>query len=354
MQRSSGRAKGRRAAFSPTQRTLLSMLDPASVPLVRRRDMPTSIRPMLATLAAHAFSDPAWLFEPKLDGQRSILWKHGRDIRLLTRNQKDRTAHYPDLVRALATPGRPRDVIADGEIVAFQGDRTSFSRLQDRMQNAAPSQELIAQVPVFYYLFDLIWAEGLDLSTVPLRARKSLLFDMTSFEDPIRFSDHLDAEGEAAFRAACGRGWEGIVAKRADSPYVQRRSRDWLKFKCVNEQEFVVVGWTDPSGSRVGLGALLVGFYEGDQLRFAGKVGTGFRRHELERLRKQLGVLEVPEPVAGLKGLPRAGVHWVRPELVVQVGFGEWTQDGKLRHPRFLGIREDKAPAEVVREEQAV
>jgi bifunctional non-homologous end joining protein LigD len=316
--------------------------------------MPTSITPMLATLAAHAFSDPAWLFEPKLDGQRSILWKHGREIRLLTRNQKDRTTHYPDLVRALATPGRPRDLIADGEIVAFQGDRTSFSRLQDRMQNARPSRELMERVPVFYYLFDLIWAEGLDLSPLPLRARKSVLLDTIAFEDPIRFSDHLDTEGEAAFRAACDRGWEGIVAKRADSPYVQRRSRDWLKFKCVNEQEFVVLGWTDPSGTRVGLGALLVGFYEGDQLRFAGKVGTGCPRQELQRLGERLGGLAAPEPVAGLKGLPRAAVHWVRPELVVQVGFSEWTEDGKLRHPRYLGIREDKAPTEVVRESPAV
>jgi bifunctional non-homologous end joining protein LigD len=343
------------ARFSPIQRTLLAKLDEGIVPLVRRQDMPSSVNPMLATLAAHAFSDPAWLFEPKLDGQRSILWKHGRDVRLLTRNHKDRTTHYPDLVHPLAPLRRPRSLIADGEIVAFEGDRTSFSRLQDRMQNARPSEELIERVPVFYYLFDLLWIEGLDLSRVPLRARKAMLLDALPFAEPIRFSEHLDTEGEAAFRAACARGWEGIVAKRADSPYVQRRSRDWLKFKCVNEQEFVVIGWTDPSGTRTGLGALLVGFYDRDELRFAGKVGTGFRRQELERLVGRLRRLEAQRPPIQTKGLPRVRVHWVRPELVVQVGFAEWTGDGKLRHPRYLGIRDDKAPTEVVREQhQAV
>ena len=153
------------------------------------------------------------------------------------------------------------------------------------------------------------------------------------------------------FHAACERGLEGLIAKRADSPYTPGRSRDWLKFKCVHEQEFVVVGWTDPQGARSGIGALLVGYREGPGLRFAGKVGTGFSQHVLDELSRRLAPLELAvPPVLPVMGLPRKGVHWVRPELVAQVGFSEWTGDGKLRHPRYLGLRDDKRPDEVVRE----
>ena len=174
-----------------------------------------------------------------------------------------------------------------------------------------------------------------------------------SFEDPIRYTTHTDAEGEAAWREACAKGWEGVIAKRAESPYVQRRSTDWLKFKCVNRQEFVIGGFTDPHGSRVGFGALLVGFYEGDdenrQLRYAGKVGTGYDTRTLLELGAKLRALEMKrspfaEPVS------EKGAHWVRPELVAEVGFTEWTVDGKLRHPRFLGLRDDKPAQSVVKE----
>jgi DNA ligase D-like protein (predicted ligase) len=301
-------------------------------------------------LATQAFSDPAWVFEAKLDGQRSLLWTRRSTVRLITRNEKDRTSHYPDLVEALqrydAAP-----LIADGEIVAFRGDVTSFSRLQERMQNARPSAAQVAAVPVFFYLFDLIWFDGYDLSALPLLARKSVLRRAIDFEDPIRFSEHLDEEGEVAFRAACEKGWEGLIAKRASSPYTHARSKDWLKFKCVNEQEFVVLGWTDPHGARSGLGALLVGYREDGELRFGGKVGTGFNERELAMLLGRLAPLEQSAPsVTDTKGLPPRGVHWVRPELVAQVGFGEWTSDGKLRHPRYLGLRDDKRAELVVRE----
>jgi bifunctional non-homologous end joining protein LigD len=329
---------------------ILEELDASDRHLVRRRAMPAFTPLMLATLAKHAFSDPAWVFEAKLDGQRSLLWRRRSTVRLITRNEKDRTSHYPDLLEALQRKDTA-PLIADGEIVAFRGEVTSFSRLQERMQNARPSPAQVAAAPVLFYLFDLIWFDGYDLSALPLLARKSVLRRAMVFEDPIRFSEHLDEEGELAFRAACEKGWEGLIAKRASAPYTHARSKDWLKLKCVNEQEFVVLGWTDPRGTRAGLGALLVGFHEDGELRFGGKVGTGFDERELAMLRGRLRLLEqsVP-PVADTKGLTMKGVHWVRPELVAQVGFSEWTPDGKLRHPRYVGLRDDKRPEQVVRE----
>jgi bifunctional non-homologous end joining protein LigD len=330
---------------------ILEELDERDRRLLRRRAMPAFTPLMLATLAKHAFSDPAWVFEAKLDGQRSLLWKQRSNVRLITRNQKDRTSHYPDLLEAVG-PDETAPLIADGEIVAFRGDVTSFSRLQERMQNARPSAAQVAAVPVLFYLFDLIWFDGYDLSALPLLARKSVLRRAIAFEDPIRFSEHLDEEGEVAFRVACERGWEGLIAKRASSPYAHARSKDWMKFKCVNEQEFVVLGWTDPQGTRSGLGALLVGYQEDGELRFGGKVGTGFGERELAVLKRRLGRLEqTTPPVGDTKGLSMKGVHWARPELVAQVGFSEWTPDGKLRHPRYVGLRDDKRPEQVVREQ---
>jgi len=312
--------------------------------------MPAFTPPMLATLTTHVFSDADWVYEPKLDGQRSLLWRRGATVRLLTRNEKDRTSHYPDLVDAIVRDDTP-PLIADGEIVAFDGDVTSFSKLQGRMQNARPNAANVASVPVYFYLFDLIWFDGYDLSGLPLVARKQVLAEAVTFADPIRYSEHLDEEGEAAFQAACAKGWEGLVAKRAASPYTHARSKDWLKFKCSNEQEFIVIGWTDPRGSREGLGALLVGYHDGGELRFGGKVGTGFNERELDRLSAKLRRLERrTSPLADTKGIAMKGVHWVRPELVAEVGFAEWTPDGKLRHPRYLGLRDDKSPDQIVRE----
>jgi bifunctional non-homologous end joining protein LigD len=329
---------------------VLDELEPGDRKLLRRAAMPAFTPPMLATLTKHVFSDPAWVYEPKLDGQRSLLWRKGSTVRLLTRNDKDRTSHYPDLAEAIARDPTP-PLIADGEIVAFDGDVTSFSRLQGRMQNARPGVANVAAVPVYYYLFDLIWLDGYDLSALPLVARKSVLRRALGFDDPIRFSDHLDQDGEAAFRAACQKGWEGLVAKRAGSPYTHARSKDWLKFKCSNEQEFIVIGWTDPRGARSGLGALLVGYHDDGALRFGGKVGTGFNQRELDRLSAKLRRLErATSPLADTNGIAKKGVHWVRPELVAQVGFAEWTPDGKLRHPRYLGLRDDKTADEIVRE----
>src|SRR5881409_2281913 len=186
--------------------------------------MPEWIPPMLATLTDRPFSDPAWIYETKLDGQRSMLFRRGTSIRLMTRNQKNRTSHYPDLEEALRR-SIGADLIVDGEIVAFDGSRTSFSRLQGRMQNARPSAALVAAQPVIYYLFDLVWFDGRDLTGLPLTERKDRLRDAIGFADPLRYSDHLEEDGELALEAACEQGLEGLIAKRAGSAYVAGRSR---------------------------------------------------------------------------------------------------------------------------------
>lgn len=316
---------------------------------LKRRDQPSWTAPMLATLTDDYFSDKAWLFERKLDGERCLTFRKGKDVRLLSRNRKELNDTYPEVVEALRKQPAD-DFIVDGEIVAFEGALTSFSRLQQRMQVRDAQAALESGVPVFYYVFDLLYLDGQDTTQVPLRYRKTLLKRALTFEDPLRFTAHRNREGEAYHREACRKGWEGVIAKRVDSRYVHSRSRDWLKFKCVNEQEFVVGGYTDPKGSRIGFGALLIGYYEGRRLTYAGQVGTGYDDDTLRRLRKRLSSLERDAPPFAGDGLPRKGVHWVEPKLIAQVGFTEWTVDGKLRHPRFLGLRRDKKPREVVRE----
>ena len=204
---------------------------------------------------------------------------------------------------------------------------------------------------VFYYVFDICYADGYDLTGVELRHRKALLKKALNFDDPIRFTEHRNRDGEAYYEEVCPKGWEGLIAKDATSTYVHSRSRKWLKFKCVREQEMVVGGFTDPERGRVGLGALLVGYYEDGALRYAGKVGTGYDDDTLRDLRDRLDDLEVDQPeYEPDDALPSRKVHWVKPEIVAQVKFTEWTEGGKLRHPVYLGLRDDKEPGAVRRE----
>jgi DNA ligase D-like protein (predicted ligase) len=206
-------------------------------------------------------------------------------------------------------------------------------------------------VRVRLVVFDLLHAGGFDCRELPLRERKSLLRKVLRTSDALRISTHRTRNGEAFYEQACRRGWEGLIAKRADSTYQGRRSNDWLKFKCVNEQEMVVVGYTEPKGSREAFGALLLGYRDRGAFRYGGKVGTGFGRATLKDLLDKMRPLERDTPpFAETKGLPRLGVHWLEPKLVAQVGFAEWTSDGQLRHPRFVGLRDDKAAEDVVRE----
>jgi bifunctional non-homologous end joining protein LigD len=267
---------------------------------------------------------------------------------LYSRNHKVMDNAYPEIVEALAAQGGPR-FVADGEIVAFDGANTSFAALQPRIHVSDPDRARATGVRVYYYLFDLLYFDDQDTTGLPLRQRKALLRDAFDFADPLRLSSHRNTEGEKFFEEACRRGWEGVIAKRADAPYHHGRSPDWLKFKCAQGQELVIGGFTDPQGARHGFGALLLGYHEDGGLKYAGKVGTGFDEKLLTSLHARLRERETARsPFAGPVKEP--GAHWVRPELVAQIGFSEWTRDGRLRHPRFAGLREDKKAADVVRE----
>jgi len=305
---------------------------------------------MLATLTRTYFSADGWLFERKLDGERMLSYCNGSSVRLLSRNQRQLTATYPEITDALSD-GRSHDVVLDGEVVALVNGATDFNRLQQRFGINDAEVARRSPIPVTYFIFDLLHLDGYDIRALPLRARKSLLQRTIAFRGPLVYTEHRDRDGEAFLEEACTLRWEGLIAKRADSPYVSKRSPDWLKFKCSSEQELVIGGFTDPQRSRVGLGALLLGYYDGGTLVYAGKVGTGFDTKTLLDLRARLDALEQPmSPFSAAQRILERGVHWVAPELVVQIGFSEWTPDGLLRHPRYLGLRDDKAPRDVVRE----
>jgi bifunctional non-homologous end joining protein LigD len=294
---------------------------------------------MKAVLTDERFSDPAWIYERKLDGIRCLATKGDKRVDLRSRNDLSLNGRFPEIAAALeADPAT--NLVIDGEVVAFDGPQTSFSRLQQRGEHPTP---------VFFYVFDILRDAGEDVTKAPLRERKARLRKALAFDDPIRFTIHRNGDGEAFYKEACRKGWEGLIAKRADAPYTHGRSRDWLKFKCSAEQELVIGGYTAPRGSRTDLGALLLGYYDDGELRYAGKVGTGFTRETLRDLAAKLAPLKRDRSPFADEVRERTAT-WVEPELVAQVGFSEWTQDHRLRHPRFLGLRDDKAAREVVRE----
>ena len=282
--------------------------------------MPDWLEPMAATLTQDRFSGGEWLFERKFDGIRLLAYKQGRNVRLFSRNRLPR--NLPAIAAAVANI--PVDnVILDGE-VTWDG-RSG------------------------YHVFDILWLNGRSVTSLPLEDRRALLQKL-AFKAPMRRVELLDDDDP--WERARSEGWEGVIAKRCGSPYEHRRSKHWLKMKCEASQELVVGGFTDPQGARVGLGALLVGYYEENDFVFAGKIGTGFDTKLLLDLRRRLDAIEIPaSPFTKAKGLPRLRAHWVRPEIVVQVAFIEWTVHGKLRHPRLLAVRFDKNAREVVREQ---
>ena len=311
---------------------------------------PEWVQPMLATLSDARFDDEDWIFERKLDGERVLAFRDGASVRLLSRSRQRLEHTYPELVDALVEQ-EAEDFVVDGEVVAFEGARTSFSRLQGRLGITDPARARSSPVRVFYYLFDVVHLDGCDTTRLELRDRKLLLREAIAPGGPLRLTAHRKTWGQRYLEEACRFGWEGLIAKRAASAYVGRRSPDWLKMKCSATQELVIGGFTEPAGSRVGLGAILVGYHEGGRLHYAGKVGTGYTREVLTELRTRLDAIETADPPFAERRIAAGrGVHWVRPELVAQVAFSEWTPDGKLRHPRFEGLRDDKPAAEVVRE----
>ena len=281
--------------------------------------MPDWLEPMAATLTDERFAGGEWVFQQKFDGIRLLAYKRGSVVELYSRNRLPQ--HLPTVAAAISR--LPADeLILDGE-VAWDGHSS-------------------------YQVFDILWLDGRLVTALPFEERQALL-ESLPFEPPLqRVATLTDPE---PWERARKEGWEGVIAKRRGSPYEHRRSKQWLKMKCEASQELVVGGFTDPQGARVGLGALLVGYYEGPDFVFAGKLGTGFDTRLLLDLRQRLNALEIPDsPFTRAAGLPRLRTHWVRPEIVVQVAFLEWTVHGKLRHPRLVGVRFDKDPGQVVRE----
>src|SRR3954453_19483999 len=256
---------------------------------------PTTASAMKAVLTDERFSDPDWIYERKLDGFRCVAIRDGGPVRLLSRNHLSRNGRFPTIAAALEQQRCQRFAI-DGEVVAFSGRQTSFAKLADARAGRAK---------VFLYVFDIPALDGEDVRPLPLRERKRLLRDAIDFDDPVRFTTHRNGDGVEFYEEACRKGWEGLIAKRADSPYVTTRSRDWLKFKCEHGQEFVIGGFTAPRRSREEFGALLLGYYRGGDLIYAGKVGTGFDRDTLRELGQKMRALKRDtRPFAGDDKIP--------------------------------------------------
>ncbi len=314
----------------------------------KRADLPDVIRPMLATLVDHAFSDPDWLFETKWDGVRAVCFLDNGKARFVSRNQNDLTVQYPELAN-IAESVRGNRVILDGEIVALDEHGVSkFQLLQPRMgrKNQAEIERLAAKTRLIYYAFDLLYLDGLDLTLCPLLERKKILEAILKPARNLRFSDHIIEHGEQLYEQIAAVPLEGMIAKRLDSIYVQRRSRNWLKIKTILESEVVIGGFTEPRNSRSYFGALVVGLYEGGKLHYVGHAGGGFNEKSLEQIYKLLQPLKTKTSPFAEKVQTNEPVQWVKPKLVAQVKFAEWTADRRLRQPIFLGLREDKKPKE--------
>jgi bifunctional non-homologous end joining protein LigD len=308
---------------------------------------------MKATLVDAAFDDAGWIFEAKFDGVRVQVRFDGREVSLISRNDKLQNAIYPDVVDALRKAIK-RPAVLDGEVVCFDDrGRTSFRALQQRFHLIDPQeiQQRAERYPAFIFLFDVLWLEGQDVTSDPLSERKRLLHRAVKWSARVRETESHAGKGKKLFQQACRRGEEGIIAKLATSRYVGGRDPAWVKIKCIGRQEFVIGGFTDPQRSRVGLGALLVGYYDDGKLAYAGKVGTGYTTETLLALRRGLDEIEQSK-CPFQKGHPPmgVGVHWVRPTLVAEIAFAEWTQNDLLRQPRFDGLRTDKKPRDCKRE----
>lgn len=314
------------------------------------------VEPMLATLVEPKALPNGWLYEPKLDGVRCLAFVRAGRARLYSRNRKALNGAYPEIVEALEPLVRG-DAVLDGEIVAIDPERgiSSFSLLQRRIGLRDADRARRTGVAVEFWLFDCLVRDGKDLRGSPLTERQRALRSVLKPKGAIRITPAFDGEFEALFETACRSGSEGLIGKRASSRYVSGRSGDWVKLKCVNAQEFVIGGWTEPRGSREVLGALLVGYYDRDgDLQYAGKVGTGYDRFMLRTLAPALARrARRTSPFAAASSPREPGVHWVSPTLVAQVGYSEWTHDDRLRHPRFLGLRDDKDPKLVTRDGRA-
>lgn len=329
--------------------TLLQLITTDEKKLIHKTTMPTFIKPMLAVLTDERFSNKDWIFERKLDGERCLLFKKGKNIILKSRNDKILNKSYPEIITSIKKANFP-NCILDGEIVALHNKETSFSLLQTRFGTTHDATTVASKTPIFYYVFDILYYDKYLVTKLPLLTRKRILEKLIPFHSLIRYVTHKKEKGIQYFKQACKDKWEGLIAKEKNSTYVSRRSSNWLKFKCSNEQEFVIGGYTQPGGSRINFGALLIGYYDHGKLKYAGKVGTGFNETILKDLGKKLQQHKITSNPFDNYDLSTENVHWVKPILVCQVQFTEWTKTNKLRHPSFLGLRRDKVAKDVKKE----
>lgn len=316
---------------------------------LKKKKFPTFEQPMLATLTKDYFSDKNWIFERKFDGARCFIYKNKDTVVLKSRNDKKADASYPEIVAA-AKKLNVDQIILDGEVVAFDGKVTSFEKLQPRLGLTSAEKARATGVKIYIYVFDILYLDGYELLKLPLEHRKYILKHCISFKDPIRYTIHKNTKGLEYFKQVCPKGWEGLLAKNRHSMYEHRRSKNWLKFKCVANQELVIAGYTEPQKSRVGFGSLLLGYYKDGKLHYAGKVGTGFSDTFLQEFYKKLQKIEIKKNPFTTKSMQANDVHFVQPKYVAEIGFEEWTKDNKLRQPRFQGLRYDKDPKTVVKE----
>ena len=336
-----GRANGASSRASKPRKNG-SIVDPGTLSGAVRAPMPSKINVALATLADKPFSDDAWLFEIKWDGERAVVWTKDNGVTIRSRSHREITGECPELCD-FARKLSAREAIVDGEIVALDdAGRSDFKKLQSRFGVQNPSATLLAQVPIVYYAFDILYCDGYDLRDAPLIERKKLLQRLLQTSPEIRYSDHQVGQGEKLFEVARKQELEGLIAKKMDSEYVEGRSRVWLKIKIVHDLDVVIGGWTTPRRSRDYFGALLMGLYKGSELRYIGSVGTGFDSESLAGIHAQLKKLE--RPTSPFKHAPtvKEKITWVEPKLVARVKYAEWTTDLKLRQPVFLGFQNDR------------
>lgn len=331
-----------------------SLFSGISVESLKRRkkiNQPSFIPMMLATLTNDYFSSNDWIYEHKFDGVRCQVIKKDGKVYMLSRNHNLMNGEYPEIARAFEKQSAD-DFIVDGEIIATLKGVSDFELLQSRinLQDLQRIQERIKIVPVTIKIFDVMYAGGYDVRDLPLLDRKQVLQNLLKYNDSIAYADHKSGNGLAYFKKACKLKWEGLIAKKADSIYEGRRSTNWLKFKCIMKQELVIGGYTSPRGGRSDFGALLVGYYQKGKFKYAGKVGTGYSQEILKILGRKLRALEIKKCPYEDYDSSTLNVHWVKPQLVAEFQFAQWTNAGKLRVGRYKGLREDKAAKDVVKE----
>ncbi len=294
--------------------------------------------PMLARLSKKIFSDKGWIFERKFDGIRVLILKKNKRVTVYSRNKKVLNKTFPEMVSWFEKM-RVDNFLVDGELVSLKKGLSNFSKLQPRINRKLFDPDSKQNVKETLFLFDILHLNQKKLTSLSVLERKTILKKTIPFNSNIRWTSHRRTNGEAYFNYAKQKGWENILAKKSDSTYLSKRSSNWLKFKCTNEEEMIVCGYTKPQKSRNGFGALLIGYYKQGELQYAGKVGTGFSEVFLNTFSKKLKAIErISSPFKDKKVLVK-GAIWVSPKYVCQVGFTEWTRDGKLRHPSFLGLR---------------